>query len=139
MLAAFSLLLRCTRELEKLYRAQTSAGETDAPSAAPPSDPLPAGGPAAASIHLGPSWASPEEVADVTVALAALVDDDGEETSDIDEDEEELPFYARSPRPFPFAPTISDPRSALALSPLDELVSVQTLPALDALERLSLT
>ncbi|KAI0716668.1 hypothetical protein C8Q76DRAFT_856103 [Earliella scabrosa] len=69
----------------------------------------------------------------------ALVDDDGEETSDIDEDEEEMPFYARSPRPFPFAPTISDPHSALALSPLDELVSVQTLPALDALERLSLT
>lgn len=47
------------------------------PSAAPPSDPLPAGSPAAASIHLGPSWASSEEVADVTVALAALVDDDG--------------------------------------------------------------
>ena len=69
----------------------------------------------------------------------ALVDDDGEETSDIDEDEEELPFSARSPRPFPFAPTISDSHSALALSPLDELVSVQTLPALDALERLSLT
>lgn len=40
--------------------------------------PAPAGGPAAASasINLGPSWASPEEVADVTVALAALVDDD---------------------------------------------------------------
>lgn len=37
------------------------------------------GAPAAASapINLGPSWASPEEVADVTVALAALVDDDG--------------------------------------------------------------
>lgn len=32
---------------------------------------------AAGSINLGPSWASPEEVADVTVALAALVDDDG--------------------------------------------------------------
>lgn len=48
-----------------------------------PSQPPPAGGPsaaaaaAAASINLGPSWASPEEVADVTVALAALVDDDG--------------------------------------------------------------
>ncbi|KAI7786646.1 hypothetical protein LA080_002756 [Diaporthe eres] len=47
-----------------------------------PSRPPPAGGPsaaaaAAASINLGPSWASPEEVADVTVALAALVDDDG--------------------------------------------------------------
>lgn len=32
---------------------------------------------AAGSINLGPSWASPEDVADVTVALAALVDDDG--------------------------------------------------------------
>lgn len=47
-----------------------------------PSRPPPAGGPsapaaAAASINLGPSWASPEEVADVTVALAALVGDDG--------------------------------------------------------------
>lgn len=44
----------------------------------PPEQQHPAGGPAAAAaINLGPSWASPEEVADVTVALAALVDDDG--------------------------------------------------------------
>ena len=42
-----------------------------------PSEQPPAGGPAATAIHLGPGWASPEEVADVTVALAALVDDDG--------------------------------------------------------------
>lgn len=40
----------------------------------PPASPR-TGGPGA--IHLGPNWASPEEVADVTVALAALVDDDG--------------------------------------------------------------
>lgn len=50
----------------------------DGPSArGAPSEQPPAGGPAAAAINLGPSWASPEDVADVTVALAALVDDDG--------------------------------------------------------------
>ncbi|KAL1882265.1 hypothetical protein Daus18300_000751 [Diaporthe australafricana] len=41
-----------------------------------PPAPPPNGGPGGA-IHLGPNWASSEEVADVTVALAALVDDDG--------------------------------------------------------------
>lgn len=46
-------------------------------SGAPPSGLLAAGGPAAAALHLGPSWAFPEEVADVTVAMAALVSDDG--------------------------------------------------------------
>lgn len=50
------------------------------PSGRPPSGALAAGGTAAAAaaaFHLGPSWASPEEVADVSVALAALVSDDG--------------------------------------------------------------
>lgn len=43
----------------------------------PPSGQQPAAAAASSSINLGPSWASPEDVADVTVALAALVDDDG--------------------------------------------------------------
>lgn len=52
-------------------------GRSSAPA---PSESLPSDGSAAAAaagIHLGPSWTSPEEVADVTVALAALVNDDG--------------------------------------------------------------
>ncbi|KAI3395725.1 hypothetical protein diail_948 [Diaporthe ilicicola] len=45
----------------------------DSPPASAPSEPATGAG----ALHLGPNWASPEEVADVTVALAALVDDDG--------------------------------------------------------------
>lgn len=57
-----------------LLDGQSAPGQ---PSRTPPVGGFSSAAAAGASINLGPSWASPEEVADVTVALAALVDDDG--------------------------------------------------------------
>ncbi|KAG8163243.1 hypothetical protein KVR01_006540 [Diaporthe batatas] len=73
-----SQLQRVQRERRGLVILSAKYGVLDERlSGTPTAGPLAAGGPAAAALHLGPSWASPEEVADVTVALAALVSDDG--------------------------------------------------------------
>ncbi|POS78808.1 hypothetical protein DHEL01_v202797 [Diaporthe helianthi] len=73
-----SQLQRVQRERGNLVILSAKYGVlNERPSGTPASGPLAAGGPANAALHLGPSWTSPEEVADVTVALAALVSDDG--------------------------------------------------------------
>ncbi|KAK2596970.1 hypothetical protein N8I77_012848 [Diaporthe amygdali] len=64
---------RVQRERGGLVILSAKYGVIDGSSTSPPSDS--STGPPA--IQLGPNWTSPEEVADVTVALAALVDDDG--------------------------------------------------------------